>query len=183
MGRLDQLHRISITGVESTGKSTLAQSLGSALNMIVVEECARYDAEVQAGTVSISTLERLGHEQWERCKEAEEIARKSGASGVISDTDAHVLMVWSAWRWNHPLSGLEKLEAWPQFTLLCSPTIPWVPDALRSNPDKTERAAIHQMYVNRMEEGGPWALVNGNTKKERLEQSVRAFNAFVKTIR
>lgn len=182
MDRLDQLHRISITGVESTGKTTLAHSLGSALDMIVVEECARYDPEVQAGNASISSLERLGHEQWQRCQEAEEIARKTGARGVISDTDAHVLMVWSAWRWNHPLSGLEKLEAWPQFTLLCSPTIPWVPDALRSNPDKTERAAIHQMYVNRMEAGGPWALVNGNTKKERLEQSVRAFNSFVKTL-
>ena len=51
--------RIAITGVESTGKTTLTEALSARLGGVAVRECARYDAEVIAEKATLATLERL----------------------------------------------------------------------------------------------------------------------------
>ena len=101
------LHRIAITGVECTGKSTLAAGLAEALDAVLIDEAARFDAEVISGRVQISTLERLGRIQFKRCLEAEVSARQTGRFHVITDTDATVLSLWAEHAWGQKLAGLE----------------------------------------------------------------------------
>ena len=172
------LHRIAITGVECTGKSTLAAGLAEALDAVLIDEAARFDAEVISGRVQISTLERLGRIQFKRCLEAEVSARQTGRFHVITDTDATVLSLWAEHAWGQKLAGLEAFARWPQFTLLCAPTIPWVADPLRNLPLESDRWALHEKYQRQVEASGPWGLVDAATPQKRLDQAVRAFLHF-----
>ena len=86
--------RIAITGVESTGKTTLTEALSARLGGVAVRECARYDAEVIAEKATLATLERLAQAQAEACEAAVQQAAATGAECVVSDTDALVLKLW-----------------------------------------------------------------------------------------
>jgi len=172
------MNRIAITGVESAGKSTLGAALAEALNAVLVEEAARKDHEVLEEKVHLGTLERLGDTQFQACLEAERHALQTGRSTIITDTDATVLTLWGEHVWGAQPKGLEAFAAWPDFTLLCAPTIPWVNDPLRSMPNASDRWALHQKYEERLRGSVPWSLVDANTPQERLDQAVRAFLKF-----
>ena len=98
--------RIAITGVESTGKTTLTEALSARLGGVAVRECARYDAEVIAGKATLATLERLADAQAEACEAAVQEAGATGTACVVSDTDALVLRLWG----EHALTG--RLLGW-----------------------------------------------------------------------
>lgn len=171
--------RIAITGVESTGKTTLTAALGVALGGQTVREVARYDRDVIAGDVSPETLTRLGHEQLVACGEAEAEANRRGAEIVITDSDDTVLRVWGVAVFGEEPSGLEGWENWADLTLLCAPTIPWEPDPLRAVPDLAERLTLHEAYLKCLDDGRRWALIDAPEKAERLDQAVRAFRACI----
>ena len=76
--------RIAVTGVESTGKTTLTEALSAQLGGLVVRECARYDAEVIAGQATLATLERLAQAQAEACEVAVQQAAATGAAAAAS---------------------------------------------------------------------------------------------------
>ena len=56
--------RIAITGIESTGKTTLAAALSVAIGAEVAAEAARNDTRVRAGTTGVADLERLALNNW-----------------------------------------------------------------------------------------------------------------------
>lgn len=172
--------KIAITGVESTGKTTLANALGTVLNAEVVPEAARFDAAVITGQCTLETLTRLGIAQFNQCRKAAELAGVRGRSGVISDSDDTVLHVWGMEVFGKPPAGLECWQDWADLTLLCAPTIPWEADPLRSAPSLAHRSKLHQMYLDRMQDGRRWCLIDAAEKTERLDQAVRAFHTYVR---
>ena len=171
--------RIAITGVESTGKTTLTEALSAQLGGLAVRECARYDLEVIAGEVTMATLERLAQAQAEACKAAVQQAAAAGAACVISDTDALVLQLWGEHAFDRAPAGLEQLEAWPDLTLLCAPTIPWEADPLRSMPRLEDRVALHAVYARAVAALPAHTIIDGTTHEKRLDQAVRAFQNFL----
>ena len=171
--------RIAITGVESTGKTTLTEALSARLGGLAVRECARYDAAVIAGKVTLETLERLAQAQAEACESAVQQATSSGAVCVVSDTDALVLRVWGEHAFDRAPAGLERLEAWPDLTLLCAPTIPWEADPLRSMPRLEDRVVLHAAYTQAVTDLPAHAIIDATTHEKRLDQAVRAFQNFV----
>ena len=171
--------RIAITGVESTGKSTLALALGSKLNAHVVEELARTDADVLADRVNLETLSRLSVEQLAACNSVEKFAARKGAAVIITDTDDSVLAVWGKAVFGQIPNGLDAWYGWADLTLLCYPNLPWQPDALRSSPDLAERLKLHDAYLKRVAHRNRWTLIDGASKAERLDQAVRAFHACI----
>ena len=172
--------RIAISGVESTGKTTLALALSKALGAEVALEAARTDLRVRAGIVELTDLKRLAKAQWHACIAAEDRASKSQSSAVISDTDSTVIRMWGQWVFHAEIQGLERLENWADITLLCAPNIPWVADPLRSLPDLSDRQKLHERYLDELQNRSDhsWALIDGVTQEKRLEQSVRAVQFF-----
>ena len=170
---------IAITGVESTGKTTLTEGLSARLGGLAVRECARYDEEVIAGKVTLATLERLAQAQAEACEAAVQQAASSGTAFVVSDTDALVLQLWGEHAFDRSPAGLERLEAWPDLTLLCAPTIPWEADPLRSMPRLEDRVALHAAYAQAVAVLPAHAIIDATTHEKRLDQAVRAFQDFV----
>ena len=173
------LIHIAITGVESTGKTNLTEALSARLGGVAVRECARYDAEVIAGKTTLATLERLADVQAEACEIAVQQAASTGAACVVSDTDALVLKLWGEHAFDRAPAGLERLEAWPDLTLLCAPTIPWVADPLRSMPHLEDRVALHASYAEAVASMPAHAIIDATAHEKRLDQAVRAFQNFV----
>ena len=172
--------RIAITGIESTGKTTLAAALSVAIGAEVAAEAARNDTRVRAGTTGVADLERLAREQLEACHGAERRAIERGSKTVISDSDSTVIRWWGRWVFDAEVPGLIHLEKWADFTLLCAPNIPWEADPLRTLPDPVDRKRLHQCYAEDLQarRAHPWALIDGLTQEKRLEQSVRAVQSF-----
>tara|TARA_B100001093_G_scaffold230004_1_gene220518 strand:- start:235 stop:783 length:549 start_codon:yes stop_codon:yes gene_type:complete len=170
--------RIAVTGVESTGKSTLTEALSAQLGGVAVHECARYDAEVIGGKATLATLERLAREQAQACEAAVMQAIANGAACVISDTDALVLKLWGEQAYDQRPVGLERLEKWSDLTLLCAPTIPWEADSLRSMPRLEDRQALHASYLDAVTTLPAHAVIDATTHEKRLDQAVRAFQNF-----
>ncbi len=168
--------RIAITGVESTGKTTLTRALCEELGGVAVAECARYDPEVIAGNVTMSTLERLAFEQEQACQVAVKKALAEGASCVVSDTDAIVLRIWGKHVFGSTPTGLENLETWPDLTLLCAPTIPWEDEPLRTMSRIEDRLALHASYLDAVLSLPVYAVIDGKTYKNRLDQALQAFH-------
>lgn len=171
--------RIAVTGVESTGKTTLTEALSTRLGGLAVLECARYDAEVIAGRATLATLERLAKEQAAACEAAVHEAAATGAACVVSDTDALVLRLWGEHAFDQAPAGLERLETWPDLTLLCAPTIPWEADPLRSMPRLEDRMALHTAYAESAASLPAHAIIDATTHEKRLDQAVRAFQNFL----
>ena len=170
--------KIAVTGVESTGKTTLASSLAQALGGAFVPECARFDAQVMAGKADLSTLSRLGHAQYEACREAERCATSEGLTCIVSDSDATVLQLWGEHVFNQVPKGLGPLEDWPDLVLLCTPNIPWEADPLRSMPSLEDRLALHQRYEVAIAHHPKTAVIDAQGQEKRLDQAVRAFHKF-----
>lgn len=174
-----QVIRVAITGVESTGKTTLAKALSTALGGVFVAECARFDAEVRTGEVSLATLARLANEQLSACRLAVAQAERDGATCVVSDTDATVLKIWGQHVFGHEPEGLDTLANWPDLTLLCTPNIPWEPDPLRTLPNLEDRLSLHAKYERALDCIPNVAGIDAIGHEKRLDQAVRAFQNFV----
>jgi nicotinamide riboside kinase len=170
--------RIAITGVESTGKTTLTEALSARLGGVAVRECARYDAEVIAGKATLATLEQLADAQAEACEVAVHQAGATGAACVVSDTDALMLRFWGEHAFDRAPAGLERLETWPDLTLLCAPTIPWEADPLRSMPRLEDRLALHAAYAEAVATLPAYAIIDATAHEKRLDQAVRAFQNY-----
>lgn len=172
---------IAISGVESTGKTTLSKDLGDALSACVVSEIARNDERVIAGNARLADLQRLGEEQLSACREIEKSAQLQGIQFVISDTDSTVLRMWGRWAFKEEVAGLRAFDEWPHLTLLCAPNIPWEADPLRTLPRQSDRNELHEMYVEDLKSRSnrSWALIDDLTPQKRLEQSVRAVQSFL----
>lgn len=172
--------RIAISGVESSGKSTLTEHLAQHFACPSIMELARFDAAVIENRASIHDLTRLANEQLYWCRKAEQSAIADGSKFVISDSDARVLEIWGKWVFKETPEGLDEFKGWPDLTLVCAPNIPWEPDPLRSLPDFSDRQKIHLEIVGDFTPSQAWHIIDGSSKQERLEQAVRAVENFQK---
>ena len=167
--------RIVITGVESTGKSTLSKRLAQHFNFPLAAEIARSDVQVAQGHLAISDLNRLVIEQQTAAMDAYKYALKTEARGMISDTGGLVLEMWGMEVFKQRPEGCVSLQSWFDLHLLCTPEIPWEPDALRSLPHLEDRVRLNQVYVQCLTtRQHRWAQTQGSAPDERFLQAVRA---------
>jgi len=154
--------RVVLTGVENSGKSTLARALATHLQWPLVDEAARTQADVRDGKVTLDTFDDLHARQ----TEAAATAAQHGHPGVICDTGDLVLKVWSEaldapW---HPLT-----PPWPpvDLYLLCPPLSEWEPDPLRTLPRLEDRLAVHAVFQAHLTHRAH-LVVEGATVEARL---------------
>lgn len=139
------MRRIILTGPESTGKTTLAQSLALELELPLVKEFAR---EYLSENINYSydDLAKIAKGQLE--SEAEAFEQNST---IICDTDLITIAIWSLYKY-------KKCEQWildacqpkpSDIYFLCGTEIPWESDPLRESPN--ERLELYTLYKNMLE--------------------------------
>lgn len=164
---------IVVTGVESTGKSTLAKSLASELEQAYVPEYARQYLLNRNNQYNYEDLEEIARLQLSAIQNA-------SSEIVIVDTALIVLKIWSEAKYGkcsrYILNELAKFE--PTAYLLCDIDLPWEADPQRVYPNLADRERVQQNFVAHLQEqGSPFELLSG-TKKERLEKAARFVKKF-----
>lgn len=166
------MRRISLTGPESAGKSTLAAQLAAHYGTTFVPEYARQYLEENGASYTLTDLEAIAHGQL-----AAEDAAASQASGLLfCDTDLLVVKIWAENAFGTCPAWVLAELAKPRYalTLLLAPDLPWTPDPLREHPDPAQRWYFYGLYRAELV-ARSWPFVEiGGLAAERLAQAVAA---------
>jgi nicotinamide riboside kinase len=174
--------KIILTGPESSGKSTMAQALATALGAPLVPEFARsYLAHLGRPyrCDDLPTIAR-GQQAWEDWfADNRLIINEKEPKTLICDTDWTVIQVWEEYKFgvrssefgvrSSPLSDskLRTPNSRTRFYFLCAPDIPWQPDPQREHPH--ERAQLFEHYERLLRhENLPYHILRG-PHAERLQ--------------
>lgn len=136
--------QIVLTGVESSGKTTLAKLLANHLNAAFIPEYARQYLEIHHGYEQKDLL-IMAQEQIKLIKAP--VANKI----KICDTDLQVIKIWSEVKYNtvDPYIEHEYKNNLPDLYILCKPDFPWQFDPLREN--QNNQLDLHQLYETELE--------------------------------
>jgi len=151
--------RVSLTGPESTGKSTLAERLAAHYGTSFAPEFAREYLECTGPHYTLEDLEEIarGQIQWE------EQAAARAQRVVFCDTDMLVIKIWAEHAFGHcPEWILRRLEQHPyDLSILLGVDIPWQPDPLREHPHL--RQHFYNLYQRELRERmAPFAEIWGD---------------------
>ena len=169
------MRRISLTGPESAGKSTLAAELATRYGTTWVPEYARQYLEENGAAYTLPDLEAIAHGQLA----AEDAAARRARDLLFCDTDLLVVKIWAENAFGTCPAWVLAALAKPRYalTLLLAPDLPWAPDPLREHPDPAQRWHFYVLYrAELVARGWPFAEVSGPAA-ERLAQAVAAIEA------
>jgi len=169
------MRRISLTGPESAGKSTLAAELAAHYGTAWVPEYARQYLEANGAAYTLADLEAIAHGQLA----AEDAAASRAAGLLFCDTDLLVVKVWAENAFGTSPAWVLAALARPRYalTLLLAPDLPWAPDPLREHPDPAQRWHFYALYRQELvARGWPFAEISGPAD-DRLTQAVAAIKA------
>jgi nicotinamide riboside kinase len=164
------MKRVSITGTESTGKTTLAEQLARQFAVPLVADVSRqYIAALNRPYTEQDVLEIA-----KQIIEAEDNIPAGNMPFVISDNDLINIKIWlQYYNWEVPAWLQEQIIARKcELYLLCFTDTAWLPDAQRANPHDRddlfgqfvkELNALQANYkvlkgneMNRLNEAGAW---------------------------
>jgi len=160
------------TGVESTGKTTLAQALATRWQVPWVREAARFHPDVMAQRVQLETLHELVHLQSQSIQGAQEQARQLNARFCVVDTGVETLSIWAEQAFSACLLPAPVNPPGLLACLVCAPVLPWEPDPLRTLPDAADRWLLHAHYLRCVRQlNVPTHLLSETSLSERIEAS------------
>ena len=182
----DHLLRIVAIGPESTGKSSLCQSLARHYDATWCPEYARdhllrhgrdysYDDLLEIAKGQLALEDRYADEavrHWQR-------HRRTPRPMLFIDTDMYVMKVWCEFVFGdcHPWILERIAERRYDLYLLCHTDLPWVQDELREYPDTETREKLFHIYRDTLiHQDVPWADVAG-IHDERLMSAIAAVDA------
>jgi len=163
--------RISLTGPESTGKSTLAAQLAAHYRAAWVPEYARAYLEAHGPAYALPDLAAIALGQL-----AAEDAAATTAGLLFCDTDLLVIKTWAEHAFGACLPWVLAALRQPRYalTLLLAPDLPWAPDPLREHPDPAQRWHFYRLYKADLQHlGWPFVEVAG-PPEARLAAAVAA---------
>lgn len=153
---------VALHGIESTGKSTLAEQIARALGTVWVPEYGReYCLEHGTDCTPDDLLAiAAGHQQ--------RIEAAKPGSGPILITDTDWLMTRA---WHRMMIGTEMAgPAYPlaDLYLLLAPDVPWVDDGLRLHADVEQRRLFHSLSQAELVLAAVhWVEIAGNWDERR----------------
>jgi len=162
-----------ISGPESTGKSTLAQSIAEDLNATLVEEYARDYLEEFGLDYEENDLLAIAYGQHKAIEEAQ-------GDLIICDTDVLTVIIWMATKFGKTDDQLMKL--WAEFKpvkyLVCKPDVPWVYDPLREREHPREE--LFDLQIKLLESSDKAFEVIEGDYPNRYEMARKIINASIK---
>jgi NadR type nicotinamide-nucleotide adenylyltransferase len=169
------VRRISLTGPESTGKSTLAAQLAAHYGTVFVPEVARTYLEENGPQYILADLEAIAHGQLD----AEEAAATHANQLLFCDTDLLVIKIWAenAFGTCPPWVLAELAQPRYALTLLLGIDLPWEADPLREHPEPAQRQHFYNLYRAELQaRRWPFVEVSGSPA-QRLAQACAAIDA------
>ncbi|MEP7321383.1 MAG: ATP-binding protein [Saprospiraceae bacterium] len=154
------INKISISGPESCGKTSLANWLAREFNVPMVPEMSREFLE--SGNL-INHKNDILHLAKKQIEAENKLASSSNGEWLICDTDVLVLYIWCREKFSPVPAALDALVQYHRynFTLLCSPDLPWVHDPWRENP--TDRQRLFVQYKAMLDQWKvPYAVISGS---------------------
>jgi len=175
------LLRVCVTGVECTGKTTLAEGLGEHFGAPVVPEFGReyFASKLERGdaTVFPGDLVRVIAEQSRR----EDTTARMADQLMICDTDVFTVAVWHERYLGGRRPEIDQLAdmrreqgAGIDLYLLCLPDFAFVPDDVRTG--EPLRTAMHEVFIERLVQTDRRFLPVGGTIEVRLAVSIEAIS-------
>jgi len=168
------IHRIVITGPESTGKTELAQALAKKLDTIWIPEYARQYVENLNSPYNYDDVVQIA--RYQIAQEAE-YTLKIRKGILIFDTWLIITKVWfdlvfgKCPEWVSDHIRLSKIDLF----LVCDTDLPWVADPVRENGGE-KRDQLFQMYCNEIRSFGfNFEIVSGFGYK-RTENAIAALS-------
>jgi NadR type nicotinamide-nucleotide adenylyltransferase len=174
------MRRISLTGPESAGKSTLAAQLAAHYGTLFVPEYARQYLAAHGASYALPDLEAIARGQLA----AEDAVASQAADLLFCDTDLLVLKIWAENAFGTCPAWILAELARPRYalTLLLAPDLPWAPDPLREHPDPAQRWHFYELYRQELtQRGWPFVEING-PPAQRLAQALAAVDAHLRKL-
>lgn len=169
--------RVCVTGAECTGKTTLANTLGSYLGAPVVHEAVRgYFAEKAAqGDANVYAADLVRAVELQT---AVEDAAPKDVPLLILDTDVYTVAIWQRRYFEQRNQGLGEISKERQLNpatcidlyVLCGPEIPFEHDSVRGSD--VERARMHTLFVEALTTSGRRFVVVEGSVQERCTRAV-----------
>ena len=186
--------KVVAIGPESTGKTTLCESLAKHYNTQWCPEYAReyllkhgmnysYDDLLYIAKQQVAQedgyVSSIVNGQWSK-KTAQSSETHSPLtthhSPLFIDTDMYVMKVWCEFVFGkcHKWILEQIVNRQYDLYLLCSTDLPWVKDELREYPDLKTRDTLYHIYKDIMiNQSTPWVEITGDTN-ERLQKAIKA---------
>tara|TARA_B100002051_G_scaffold192716_1_gene182721 strand:+ start:2472 stop:2978 length:507 start_codon:yes stop_codon:yes gene_type:complete len=137
--------KISFVGPESSGKTTLAETLSKKLNCTLVSEYARKYLKDKSD-YSVHDLKKIAVGQ------SKEFYKKlkRRKNFLVSDTCLIDIEIWSEVKFKTLDPEIKKISDNENFDIyfLCRPDIPWEEDHLRENPN--ERDFLYDKFKEKL---------------------------------
>jgi len=140
------MKKITLTGPESSGKTTIAQRLAMDFNAPLVPEYARTYLNQLNRPYQQSDLWEIAQAQLL----AEKKAAETEAHYLFCDTDLWTILIWSEEKYGtvDPRISNALVQQKTDLYLLLQPTLPWTYDPQRENPNDRDR--LFQRYRNKL---------------------------------
>jgi len=153
------MHKIIVTGPESSGKTTLCKALSKHFNLPFSKEFAREYLDVLNRDYNQNDLLKIAKGQL-----------KSEQNTQLLDTDLITIKIWSKYKYGSCdkwiLEQIERQKSENRFYLLCKPDIPWEADPLRENPNNRED--LFELYKEELGNlGHNYFVVEGENRVEK----------------
>jgi NadR type nicotinamide-nucleotide adenylyltransferase len=160
--------KITITGPESSGKTTLARQLAEAFDTLWVPEYARDYIDQLDRPYRESDLLEIAEGQVAR---EDEYAEKNQTL-LFCDTSLEVIKIWGEFRFQrcHPWILEQLVIRQPDLYLLCTPDLPWGYDPQRENPD--DRDILFEIYQKEL--AGRRVVKIWGKGEERTQHAIKA---------
>ena len=159
--RVGKLMKIVVTGPESTGKTTLSETLASRFKAALIPEYARSYLEDLDRSYVINDLENIARYQ---IQEEKRVAESTESNILLMDTWLIVTQVWfevvygSSPEWIRNYIKSADIDLF----LVCSPDLPWIADPVRENGGEM-RHKLFERYCQEIKNYGfPYEIIKGS---------------------
>ncbi len=164
------IYRITITGTESTGKSTLAEKLSIYYKTVFVPDYSRYYIDQLPHKYGKMDVLEIAH----GIIEQEDRMMHNANKILFSDNDLINIKIWlEYYKWEVPAwLETEIIKRKSNLYLLCDIDLPWIPDEQRSNPN--DRTELFSQFKNELQNANAdFQIVTGITPQQRLNSAVQ----------
>lgn len=167
--------KIVVIGPESTGKTTLSESLATHYRTTWVPEYARKYIDLLERKYTAEDLLKIAKAQLA----SEDIESYLARSLLICDTDLYVIKVWSEHAFGSCDPWILRQIASRKYDLylLTYIDLPWMEDPQREHPDPRMREYFYAIYRDIVINSGvPWADIRGG-EEERFNRAVAVISS------